>query len=187
MNCQSVLNKVMGLYIVNTNGSMLSLKTIEKGMIATVAEVYNSSPDSVYATGISLPVTNKTIIYKYLEAASSSNEIFTAVCVNNPYKVAGVIRAGLRPENECTLWINSIVILPCYRRKGYGSTALRQLTGRILKDRDISRAYVSVLEENTAGKQFWLYNGFTHIRTVYKRYGSLPEELKVEIMGRHFR
>lgn len=69
--------------------------------------------------------------------------------------------SGILSRN--TIWIKQLSILPEYRRKGIGSSAAVLVMEYLKSSHGASEAFISVLEENTAGLEFWNGLGFFEI------------------------
>lgn len=157
------------MYSLDIAGKNVVLKNIEKESIPCITELINSIPDSVYATGIELPVTFDILNQKYVEAVLGKDEIFLGIYLAREKRLVGLLKAGIREEDGNVLWINSIVVFPPYRRNGIGSAAVELLIDTVSKKRNIHKVCLTVLVENTAGRAFWSRNGFNETRRIHRK------------------
>jgi ribosomal protein S18 acetylase RimI-like enzyme len=72
-------------------------------------------------------------------------------------------------ENECEL--RNLAVLPECRRKGYGEQLL-DFCRRKARDMGCSKIKISIIEENTILKNWYLNYGFVHTHTI--KYDHLP-------------
>jgi ribosomal protein S18 acetylase RimI-like enzyme len=72
-------------------------------------------------------------------------------------------------EDECEL--RNLAVLPECRRKGYGEQLL-DLCRRKARDIGCSKIKISIIEENTILKNWYLKYGFVHTHTI--KYDHLP-------------
>ena len=79
--------------------------------------------------------------------------------------------ASLSKESQDAYGLHNLAVLPEYRHKGYGKMLLnyakekvRQLNGQKIQ--------ISIIEENTVLKNWYMANGFVHIDT--KKFDHLP-------------
>lgn len=134
-----------------------------------IAALYNSSVEMRYATGADFIVTDGDTADAIVRSAGKDNEfvsgIFLSGAVADQNKLIGIISGTLMGK---TLWIRQLVIHPDYRRQGLGTRSV----GLILKyARERFRtelAYLSVVEDNTAGFGFWSKLGFTRTKRINK-------------------
>jgi ribosomal protein S18 acetylase RimI-like enzyme len=165
------------LYSLDIAGKNVVLKNIEKESIPHLAGLLNSVPDSVYATGIELPVTHDMLNQKYAEAVLGKEEIFSGIYPAGEEQLAGIIRASIREDDGNVLWINSIIVFPPFRRIGLGSKAVELLIDNVSKKRSIQKACLTVLAENTTGRAFWSRNGFSETRRIRRKNKEGREQL----------
>ena len=128
---------------------------------------YNSIQDYMYGTGIDKPITLKEMQEKFIETAISTHDFFAWI-VNSENDRVGIIKGSVKSQNNEAIWINSLLIRSEYRRKGYGKNAVNKLIDYIEKFHNIKRAFVSVVEDNKGGLEFWSKLGFNKTKHLDK-------------------
>jgi RimJ/RimL family protein N-acetyltransferase len=137
----------------------LSFVNICKDDLTEVLNWYNSIQDYMYGTGIDKPITSKEIKDRFIETAISTHDFFAWIA-SSEYIRVGIIKGSVKSQDNEAIWINSLLIRSEYRRKGYGRNAVNKLIDYIERFHNIKRAFVSVVEDNKGGLDFWSKLGF---------------------------
>ncbi|HAA24715.1 MAG TPA: hypothetical protein DCE11_01160 [Ruminiclostridium sp.] len=78
----------------------------------------------------------------------------------------GLITGEFKTVSEPLLWIKTIFIDTCWRRKRYGTMALQLLFRYSREVYQAERAYVSVYNGNAGGMAFWKNCGFSRVKVL---------------------
>ncbi len=171
------------MYHIDMANSKVQIKNITVNELPVILKWYNNSLEFKYATGIDKPVSYKFLYLKLIETAISSEDFFAGIFLNNgSCKIVGIIKGCFKEKNK--LWINSIVLEPEYRNMGYGTEAIKLLFARLKNIKGICHAYLSVMEENKRGIDFWKKNGFTVFRKYKKSFNFEGSRVGAVIMHR---
>lgn len=141
----------------------IEIANIKKDDLPDVLEWYNNIEDNIYGTGVDKPLTQKDILTKYLESAISRNDFFSWV-YDSAHNRVGIIKGSIKYQEKDSVWINSLVIGREYRRKGLGRMSVDALVEHLAGRYNLSRAYVSVVEDNLPGIEFWRKIGFIEVK-----------------------
>lgn len=157
----------MGMFSLNIQSERVWFKDIRLEHLPQILEWYNKVSDFKYATGMDTPITLDQLTQKYAETSICSNEFFAGIREKKEEKMIGILKGSIRRERGiCSLWISSLAIDRPYQGKGYGSDSLNLLFEHIKAMGGIENAYISVIENNSQGRAFWVKHGFREMRKI---------------------
>ena len=147
------------------NDGVILLKPLECNQLDAIAELYNSSGDIQYATGISSPVSRLALRNRLSLLESSENEFLNGISLMDPgtasldcqSRLIGIVSGIL---HEQALWIKAIAIFPQYRLLGIGSRAIELVLTFGKNCTGTKEAFLVTIEKNSIGKRFWHKQGF---------------------------
>ena len=150
---------------INTHNNTVFFRDIKTEHLPRILDWYNKIDDFKFATGIDAPISMGILMGKLAEVRISSEEFFVGIHLRQS-EMIGVLKGRVQNRIRSTAWINSIVIDPLYQKKGYGSSAIELLLWYLSTQKGTQTVLLSVIEENTAGVEFWSKNGFQKIRRI---------------------
>ncbi|HHW49575.1 MAG TPA: GNAT family N-acetyltransferase [Clostridiaceae bacterium] len=142
------------------------LKNITDSDFADVLKWYNMTDKFKFATGVDKPITMDTLVKRYIETIACGNEFFLGIYLRNEGIIIGILKGMLENEKGGIAWIKSLVIDPSYQRMGYGSSAVGLFLDFLEKNTKIRDVYLTVVEENTSGINFWRKQQFRELRRI---------------------
>ncbi len=143
----------------------LTFINIGKDDLQTVLEWYNRVEDYMFGTGIDKPMTMRELAAKYIETAVSSCDFYVWISTSDNEKV-GIIKGSIKCQEKNSIWINSLIIDPLHRKKGYGRSAVDAMVSHVSRYRKVTKIFVSVVEDNTDGMLFWKSIGFSEVKRI---------------------
>lgn len=173
------------MYSLNIRNDLIHIKDIKPYDLPEILEWYNKVDDFKFATGNDSIIDFRTLAMKFNEAVSSKNEFFSGIYLNKQNRLIGFIKGNLRNRNRDAVWISSIVIDTAFQNMGYGSSAIESFLIHIKTANNIKSAYLAVVEDNHAGKGFWLKNRFCELKSIKKRIQLREKHMNVIIMRRN--
>lgn len=78
----------------------------------------------------------------------------------------GLIK-GYYTEDNKSVWIQNFLIVKSYSRQGFGTELFHSLI-KDLSKQPVNNLYLSVMNDNTQGTEFWRKNGFLPIKYLEK-------------------
>jgi ribosomal protein S18 acetylase RimI-like enzyme len=165
------------MYSIETGNETLYFKDIKPDSLCDVLDWCNRTNDMKYAAGMDMPITMKCLSNKYKEVYVCGSEFFCGIYQKESGRLIGLIKGSLHNSNKDTVWIKSIVIEPSLRNRGYGKMTVSLLMEHLNKRAGTVNAFLSVLEENMAGRAFWRSLGFKYVRRI-NGFMKMNEELK---------
>jgi len=155
-----------GMLSLNIQNDVICFEDIKPEQLPTVLEWYNKTDEYKYATGVEQPLTLELLTQKYMETVNCSEEFFVGIYVKMAGIMAGMLKGKLENKNTDVLWISMLMIRPDCRNRGYGSMSITLLMDYFKKKYDLLNIYLTVAEENSKGKMFWIKQGFGEIKRV---------------------
>ncbi len=147
----------------------IRIKSIEPEKLPEVLGMYNKTEEFKYATGYDKPVTLKFLCHKYQEAAICKDELFAGIYGGRNGLLIGVIKGRIRRFKEPAFWINSVIIDTPFQKKGLGREVITFLLSYLKLNHNIKKVYAAVVQDNTAGMNFWIRMGFVPVRIMSKQ------------------
>lgn len=168
---------------LNICGKRTRFKNVSKEDISELLNWYNNIDDFKYATGVDKLLTIEEMSQKFAETALSSYDFFSWIMDRTGEKI-GIIKGSFRYKEKDSVWINSILIDACNRRKGYGKDAVEALLSYSKDHFGLNKVYISVIEENKEGVCFWKSLGLKEFKRMEKHIELNSEKMNVIIMYR---
>ncbi|MGE4283439.1 MAG: GNAT family N-acetyltransferase [Clostridia bacterium] len=154
------------MFSFNINAEDIVIKDIKRRDLPQILKWYNATEEYKYATGIDHPISLKDLFEKYLEVTYSKNEFFAGIYLKSSGMMIGILKGRVRNDEDNTAWINSLLIDKNYQGLGYGSKSLSAVSTFLKKGYQIDTIYISVLENNHKGIDFWKINEFEFVRKI---------------------
>jgi ribosomal protein S18 acetylase RimI-like enzyme len=153
------------MFSINLENDSIKVNDIKQFQFPDIVMLYNSSDKYKYATGHDIPVSMIEIKNKYLEVRNSEHEFMCTIFVKNFF--TGIIKGRINDEIS-ELWISSLLIKTEFQRKGIGSETLKLFENHFKEKYKTRYVYLSVVEDNIAGINFWSKNSFDKMRIIKK-------------------
>lgn len=166
---------------INAKGSNLSFKDIGEEDLPKLQQWYNQR-EFMYATGADSSNYVETLQKKYVDAKNSDREFFTGIYAGNEQKLVGMMKGFLKDPGEDAVWINAMLIDSDHQNQGFGTEAIDLLLGQLKEKKNVRRAYLSVVEENEKGVNFWRKNGFEEVKKIHKNINVSKQSENICIM-----
>jgi len=177
---------------INTEDHILSIKPFDDRSFRYAAMLYNSGGNIRYATGMDgfIPIT--VVKSRLVSPGHDGNCFAAAIYVKEVNGSAGETAdsfAGMIAGSVTggTAWLRQLSIMPAHRRKGLGSRAVKLVFEYLRQNCQAQEAFVSVVEENTAGLLFWNRLGFEAISSIEKELFESKQKHNVIIMRKTLR
>lgn len=167
-----------------TVNDKLYFKDIKIADLSRILSWYNGIEDSKYATGICTPMSLEALTQKYAEVAICGSEFFSGIYLKSDDTMIGILKGSIRYRSRDAVWISSIVIDPCFRKRGYGTMAVEMLLNCLEKCIGIKSAYIAVFEDNMEGRNFWFRQNFQVLRRSKSQLAFQGETHNILIMYR---
>jgi len=162
------------------------LKTLERNHLARAVELYNCDSNIYYATGFYGQICLRELDEKYNLIESSENEFLVGVHIRRSetdagceYVLAGLISGGLQDNS---VWVKLMLISPEYRNNGIGTKTLSLLLQYFKEFFDARDAFLSVVKGKHAAMNFWIFNGFSEVRSINKKICDEQHPEQIAIM-----
>lgn len=108
------------------------------------------------------------------------NPFFFLFKIEREKKLAGFCEIEALEENK-TVRLNALAILPEFRKKGLGNQLLEAIL-EFLKEKKFETVWLLVKKENKIAQQMYKKNGFVWIQTLPKKIdNAVVEEYKLEL------
>ena len=108
------------------------------------------------------------------------NPFFFLFKIESSQKLAGFCEIEVLEENR-TVRLNALAILPEFRKKGQGNQLLKE-TLQFLKEKKFETVWLLVKRENKIAQQLYKKNGFEWQQTLPKKIdNAVVEEYKLEL------
>ncbi|WHH60439.1 GNAT family N-acetyltransferase [Petroclostridium sp. X23] len=151
---------------INIDSEDVIIKDIKRRELERILGWYNYTEAYKYATGIDCPIGMRDIVEKYLEVVYNNSEFFVGIHLKDHNSMIGLIKGRLKSEEATAIWLNSILIDTEYQQLGYGRKSLEMLSLYFKSRYNINRVYISVIEKNRKGVDFWIRNNFQLVRKI---------------------
>ncbi|NLY44359.1 MAG: GNAT family N-acetyltransferase [Clostridiaceae bacterium] len=143
----------------------LSVDDIKREDLPNVLRWYNMTHMYKYATGIDRAISLSQLVEKYLKIIKCEREFFTGIRIKGA--LIGILKGRVNKESPNTLWISLLLIDSHYQRRGYGKTVINMISDYFRYRYHVKRIFVTVIQDNIQGINFWRKNGFEIIRNIY--------------------
>lgn len=170
---------------LNIQNEIVYFKDIKLEHLPKILDWYNKVDDYKFATGIDKTITMDLLTKKYAEVAICSEEFFTGIFLKREEKMIGILKGRLDHGNKNVVWISSIVIDICYQNKGYGKAVIALLLSYFKKNNKIEDAFLSVIEENIQGREFWKSQNFKEVRKIENHIKLQDKNQNIIIMSKN--
>ncbi|MGE5329919.1 MAG: N-acetyltransferase family protein [Deltaproteobacteria bacterium] len=148
---------------LNFKNERISFLNIVNEDLPEVLDWYNRLDQYMFATGVDRYLTLDEMQKKINESAVSSYDFFVWVINEEGHKI-GMLKGSMKYQDKDSLWINSIIIAPEYRRMGYGKVVIESLIDYTKKKFKLEKVLVSVINDNTGAIGFWNRMGFYFVK-----------------------
>ncbi len=151
--------------------SNIIIKPLDTDSLADAARIYNCE-DTRYATGLHgrLSVHELSSLLEHTKA--SENEFLNGIYIKTfcPTGDSAMQFAGLCSGilDTSAIWIKQLSIMPESRRKGIGTKTAQIILKYAIESKGAADAYLSVVDKNTAGLDFWKRLGFYEVYRMNK-------------------
>ncbi len=170
------------MYTLNIQNDVVYFKDIRVDHLPKILNWYNEVDDFKYATGIDSPFTLQMLNQKYAEVAISKNEFFVGIYAKENTKMIGLLKGRLKFRNKDAVWISSLVVDPMFQNHSFGTESINLLLEYLKINNKIKYAYLSVVEENTRGKNFWIKLDFKELKRIENYFRLHEKQQDVIIM-----
>ncbi len=150
-----------GISIQHRNVILGDISTKTEHLLS-VQEWYNDVNGYGLATGNHRIMSINNIMDDLMRIEASKNEFICGIFSNHTPLIIGIVKVALyyEIENQQIAWIKSLLVDKRYRRKGFATCSVKALEIFCRQSLNIKQVCVSVANENTAGKRFWLKNNY---------------------------
>jgi len=169
------------------------LKPLDGDQFEIASRLYNCGSDIRYATGINGFVTTSVFSEKLGSLEANPNDFMTGIFIvdtknkstdgksktNCRLIFTGIASGVLQGK---TLWIKLVIILPQFRSMGIGSRAMKVLFQHSKENYGVTEAFLSVVEKNVIGLDFWNNQSFAEVGRFYKILFEEEQPYEVIIM-----
>ncbi len=134
-----------------------------------ITALYCNSVEMRYATGADFIVTARDKAIGIVQPPAKDNEFVSGIYLSgaaaSQNKFAGIISGTIMGK---TLWIRQLAVHPGCRRQGLGTRSAGLVLQYAGERYRAELAYLTVVEENAAGLEFWSKLGFTRTKRLSK-------------------
>jgi len=143
-------------------GKFVNLCPIRENDISLIYRWYGQDESFRYAAGGKKPeeILNQT------KQPSRCSSFVSGIYLAGDNTCIGLIAGEFKKVYEPLLWIRTVFVDACWRRKHYATMALQLLFRYSREVYQAERAYVSVQKRNAAGTAFWTYSGFSCVKVL---------------------
>lgn len=143
-------------------GKFVKLCPIRESDISLINRWYQQDESFRYAAGEKKP---EDIVIQ-IKQPSRFTSFVSGIYRTGDNICIGMIAGEFKKACEPLLWIRTIFVDTCWRRKHYGTTALQLLFRYSREVYQAERVYISVHKRNTAGTAFWINSGFSCVKVL---------------------
>ncbi|KNY25079.1 GNAT family N-acetyltransferase [Pseudobacteroides cellulosolvens] len=145
---------------MNIRGEYVYLRDISFDDLEKILTWYSKVEHFKYATGRDMPVEISDLVSIYEESVKSESEFFAGIYKKKDSEMIGIIKGKLEIQNKRKVFVRMVVIDQQYQRKGYGRETINLGLSYLKNCKNVSEAYLAVIEENVKGRCFWKALGF---------------------------
>ncbi|PYG87413.1 ribosomal protein S18 acetylase RimI-like enzyme [Ruminiclostridium sufflavum DSM 19573] len=144
---------------INIEDDTLYIKSINKNSIGNIYSIYRNTYDFSFATGIFDLINYDQFSHQLSKFITRQEAFFLDICFKASGEAIGFVKGSII-QDEKIGWINSLAINKLYQRNGYGQKVMELLEKYLEQHFNITRNYLSVHKNNSAGIKFWSTCGY---------------------------